>query len=389
MTILAMSEVQLFAAVSAALAVALGLALGLLLRHDLRAGRPLGSALLRAGLVGAPLACLVAVGAHLNGAGFFGAIHWLYLAVVVALPIVGVLLVLPLRGRRGQEAGPAPRPRGRVVLGAVLMVPALLGWWATHVEPGRLRVDRAELALPSARTGSEPLRIDVLSDLQTTHAGSHETEVVDRLVAERLDVILVPGDVLQAPAEDGLRAVPGLRALFARLAASAPVLVVRGHVDSDEELQAITEGTGARLVTDDVIELDVGDRRLVVGGVSVEHESARGRATIAELAAAGAADPRVTTILVSHVPDVAMSLPSGSPIDLVVAGHTHGGQVSLPFVGPLLTASHVPQEVAAGGLHELGGVPLYVSGGAGLERGFAPQVRFGVRPSVGVVTLTG
>lgn len=44
--------------------------------------------------------------------------------------------------------------------------------------------------------------------------------------------------------------------------------------------------------------------------------------------------------------------------------------------------------VAAGGLHEIDGIPIYLSNGVGLERATAPHVRFNSRPSVGVVTLT-
>jgi predicted MPP superfamily phosphohydrolase len=47
----------------------------------------------------------------------------------------------------------------------------------------------------------------------------------------------------------------------------------------------------------------------------------------------------------------------------------------------------VPREVAAGGLHVLGGRNVYVSTGVGIERGQAPQVRLGVRPSVGVLDI--
>jgi predicted MPP superfamily phosphohydrolase len=47
----------------------------------------------------------------------------------------------------------------------------------------------------------------------------------------------------------------------------------------------------------------------------------------------------------------------------------------------------VPREVGAGGLHEVAGNPIYVSTGVGMERGQAPQVRFLVPPSIGVLEL--
>jgi hypothetical protein len=76
-----------------------------------------------------------------------------------------------------------------------------------------------------------------------------------------------------------------------------------------------------------------------------------------------------------------------SEIDLVIAGHTHGGQISLPLFGPPVTLSEAPRHVAAGGLHELGGRPIYVSRGVGLERGEAPRVRLGARPEISLLLV--
>jgi hypothetical protein len=86
-------------------------------------------------------------------------------------------------------------------------------------------------------------------------------------------------------------------------------------------------------------------------------------------------------------PDVALGLRPGSRIDLVVAGHTHGGQVVLPGFGPPMTLSHVPRAVAAGGLHDLGGNAIYVSRGVGCERGQAPRIRFLCPPEVSLLEV--
>jgi GH43 family beta-xylosidase len=92
-------------------------------------------------------------------------------------------------------------------------------------------------------------------------------------------------------------------------------------------------------------------------------------------------------ILLSHRPDVVLGLRRDSRIDLVVAGHTHGGQIVVPGFGPPMTLSNVPRAVAAGGLHRINENAVYVSRGVGCERRQAPRVRFLCPPEVSLIAL--
>ena len=73
--------------------------------------------------------------------------------------------------------------------------------------------------------------------------------------------------------------------------------------------------------------------------------------------------------------------------DLLVTGHTHGGQVRLPLIGPLMTLSRIPRAWAAGLTELPGGGKLLVSRGLGMERGYAPRIRFLCRPELMVIDL--
>ena len=62
------------------------------------------------------------------------------------------------------------------------------------------------------------------------------------------------------------------------------------------------------------------------------------------------------------------------------------GNFVLPFLGPVVTASRLPR-LFAGGLHDFRGTPLHVSRGVGMERAFAPPVRFLCPPEICVLDL--
>jgi predicted MPP superfamily phosphohydrolase len=127
-------------------------------------------------------------------------------------------------------AGPLAAPWALAAL--VLVLPAPVGWYATHVEPNRLTVDRVTVPVDGARAGDDPVRIGVLSDLQTNHVGPHEHAAVDRLLAEEPELILVPGDLFQ-----------GSRAMFAGQESSLRTLLARLH-EIDGNAIYVSNGVG-------------------------------------------------------------------------------------------------------------------------------------------------
>ena len=90
-------------------------------------------------------------------------------------------------------------------------------------------------------------------------------------------------------------------------------------------------------------------------------------------------------ILLVHDPDVVREVVglTSTPPCLVIAGHTHGGQVRLPFLGPLHAATHLGRGYARG-LLDWHGVPLLITSGVGTS---IVPVRFGVPPEVVLLTL--
>ena len=297
---------------------------------------------------------------------FFGVAHVVWLDLVVVAPLAGAALLVIGRAR---------------ALGAVALIAAPVGAYASFVEPARLVTERATVDVARERDGRGQVRIGVVADLQFEHVGAHERDAVARVMRERPDLILLPGDFHQGDALDA--ELPAIRELLGGLRAPAGVFAVQGDAESVPELMRVLEGTGVVPLVDETRETRVRDRTLRILGVRRDFAGETARDFERE---PGERDVR---ILLAHRPDVVLELSPRTRVDLVVAGHTHGGQVQLPLIGPLVTFSEVPRDVAAGGLHVLDGRRVYVSRGVGVERGEAPRLRLGAVPDVSVVTIGG
>jgi predicted MPP superfamily phosphohydrolase len=339
---------------------------------------PCGRRLLLAGIV--VTAVLGAKGVLMLSEGLgvpFGVMHVVWLDLIVVVPLAG-LLALALLGRR-----PGLGFARLAAVGASCLAP--VGAYASLVEPERLVVERAEVELAPERSGRAPLRVGVLADLQFERLGDHEREAVERLMSERPDVILLAGDYHQGTPAELERELPALRRLLASLRAPGGVFAVHGDCEGVDEARRVMAGTGVRLLVNEAARTRVRGRSISVAGLERDYWSAAaGQAARGLERARGDRDVR---ILLAHRPDSVFLLGRRSRVDLVVAGHTHGGQVQLPLVGPLTIASRVPREVGAGGLHTVGGRRIYVSRGVGVERGQAPRLRLGAPPEVAILTL--
>ncbi len=314
----------------------------------------------------------------------FGMVHLTFLFCALTLPVLGVCLllasILPGNRRNTLLSGPAQ------TLAALLMLGAPISGYATFIEPFRLQLEQATLELPTERLGTQPIRIGVLSDLQAAHVGEYEQTAITRLLEQQPDLILIPGDFHQMEDDVFELELPALRALLGRLQAPGGVFFVSGDTDTTEErAPRLLAGTSIQWIDDAVTTVQIGDRRVTLGGLGLDFASDSAKRVITALETTS--DPTDVRILMSHRPDTVLNLKPGSRVDLVVAGHTHGGQIVIPGFGPLMTLSDVPRAVAAGGLHRVSGNAIYVSRGVGCERAQAPRIRLFCPPEISLLTL--
>jgi predicted MPP superfamily phosphohydrolase len=256
---------------------------------------------------------------------------------------------------------------------------------AYHVEPRTLMIRRHALDRAPGSTDAQAIRILHITDIQTPAIGAHEERALRAGLDQRPDLIVLTGDYVQdalgRPSE--LQAAADLRQLIDRIGFDAPLGVFATEGDVGPPCAQVFAGTRVRCIVDAStnVALPSGES-LGITGLSRNRGRERDPRWLGALLSRGpGADHR---IVISHSPDFVDAMPVA--VDLVLAGHTHGGQVVLPFVGPLTTASRLPH-VYAGGLHDYRGTPLHVSRGVGLERGFAPPVRLLCRPEICIVDV--
>jgi len=258
--------------------------------------------------------------------------------------------------------------------------------YGTLVEPFRLRVTRLEIACPALANPGTPLRLVHLSDIHVERTTRRERDLPSLVARLEPDLIAVTGDYLNASYTDDLRASADLQALLIRLRALGSVYGCLGtlEVDLPELMRPVLAGAGVDLLEDRAVELIVGGHRLWLAGIRCTRDPAADGARLANLLA-GAPQGALKVVLY-HMPDL---LPEAATlgVDLVLSGHTHGGQWRLPGFGALLTNSRYGKRYEAGHYRQ-GETHLVVSRGLGMEGFGMPRARFFCPPEVVLITLS-
>ena len=318
--------------------------------------------------------CIAAIVSTLFTTNAFSGIHVVYLVGTIGIPLFAVLALTKSAGEKLQY---------KIAL-SILILLAPLGIYMTHIEPFWLRVDSVDLAVGGLE---KEIRIGVLSDLQTPEIGEYEMEAITSLLAENPDIILIPGDFWQGPDKIFNKRADQFINVMQKLDQEVEhVYVVSGNTDTVEDLKVFTKGTNVVVLENELQTFEFEGQKINIAGIGVYDEANIKQKAVTELAESESEN--VFTILLAHKPDGIFFVPDDQKVDIVVSGHTHGGQISVPIFGPPLTLSKVPRHIGAGGLHELDGQNIYVSTGVGRERDRAPQMRLGVRPSFGIINVS-
>jgi uncharacterized protein len=259
--------------------------------------------------------------------------------------------------------------------------------YARHVEPTWLEVNQHDIPIAGLPTAFAGLRIAQMTDF---HCSKHVTatylqEAVDLTHLQNPDVIVLTGDFIHK----GFAHIDAMAQVLGKLRAPLGVFAVLGNHDFSvrnalglrryrhlhNAVADALSSQGIDVLQNETRTLERDLQTLYLAGV----EDLWSRECNPEQAFAGLA-AEVPRIVLAHNPCTIERLGSHR-CDLMLSGHTHGGQINLPRLGRV-TLGRKGRQFAAG-FYQHGSSLLYVNKGIG----FGFRVRFGVRPEVAVFQL--
>jgi predicted MPP superfamily phosphohydrolase len=252
-------------------------------------------------------------------------------------------------------------------------------------EPFQLDVERVSIASPWLPAGFDGVTIAQLSDLHLHRVSAAYSMAIDVIRRERPHLVVITGDLVDRP-DDATVCLDYLRDV--RIAAGVPVVAVFGNWDhrafpTRQSIEVwrrrLQTETGIRVLVNENVGLRRGGDRMWLAGTDDPYF---GHADL-DASLRGIPDDGCTVML-SHAPEDIEEIAVRPSVRLVLAGHTHGGQVRLPLVGALRVPSRYGTRFARG-LFQVGGTLLYVNAGIGTSH---VPVRFLCRPELTLITLT-
>lgn len=309
---------------------------------------------------------------------------------VIALSVfLGLLLFLYHEVQRspGPRAwGKTPRwgKRIRVALATIPVLIASLAIYAFFIEPNRLVLRHETIQINQWPNELSGIRIAVISDI---HVGGWFIDdeklrlIIDQTNQLQPSLVVILGDFMSGHPRDDKQATspesfaPKLKGFSAPLG----VYSVLGNHDwwwDGKKVRGALEANGIKVLDDEVAEISYqGTTFWLAGLADLWTRPQHIDATIAKV------PEGKTVIALTHNPDIFPRVPQR--VSLMLAGHTHGGQVRFPLIGTVVQASRHDERYIRGHVFEQNH-HLFVTTGIGTS---IVPVRFGVPPEIVLLTI--
>jgi predicted MPP superfamily phosphohydrolase len=306
------------------------------------------------------------------------------IASVVGVVLFVAALLRPLPGGEKSKRRLRWWKIFRVAIVVILISIAGSALWALFIEPDRLVVHRQTVQIDNWPKQFSGLRVALIGDV---HTGGpfidHQKlrRIVDLTNQENPDLIVLLGDYMSPDSWHSHKVEPEVTAgVLKDLRAPLGVYAVLGNHDwwyNGEKVGRALEDVGIHVLENDVAEIKWRDKSFwLVGFADIWTRRLQIKETIAKVTAGA------PIIGLTHNPDLFPRLPQTVP--LLLAAHTHGGQVNIPLIGTPVVPSRFGSKYNAGHIFE-NNHHLFVTTGIGTS---ILPVRFRVPPEIVILTIT-
>ncbi|MDD2714837.1 MAG: metallophosphoesterase [Candidatus Wallbacteria bacterium] len=244
------------------------------------------------------------------------------------------------------------------------------------IEPYWIEVTHITIRSPKLKNGS--LRIVHLSDFHSSDGVRNEGKLPGIINPLKPDLLVFTGDAVISKA-----GIPVFCRAMSSLEAGIGKFAVLGNTDALNSLKnRIFENTGFKVLNGDKVAFEKGGTSFIITGLQSFYPHVTETNVFQQYPILHDLKPSSYNILLLHSPDLFNTLDCG--IDLFLAGHTHGGQVSLLLTGSLFSHSKYGY---ISGEYSKNDALLYVNRGLGVEKGGWHGARFLCRPEVTVIDI--
>lgn len=270
-----------------------------------------------------------------------------------------------------------------IAFALILSVLALIAAYSYFIEPGRLIVKEKDLNIPRWSEKLNGFKIVAISDI---HGGSNNVteeklrRLVEKANEQNPDLIVLLGDFVSEvrfKSKDLRMPVKTIADNLQGFEAKYGVYAVIGNHDwwhDEKVIRSEFERAGIKFLENEVREIKIGDETIWLWGIEDYWRQRR-----VPTAAFDTIADKKNVLAITHNPDSLLKAPNET--SLMLAGHSHGGQVKFPFYGAF---AFVNDERVNAGEAVVDGKHIFVTSGVGCS---GPQIRLNVPPEIAVLKL--
>ncbi len=282
-----------------------------------------------------------------------------------------MLLTWLIRRLRKKDTKKVLTSRGAIALHIIATFGTMCIAYALFIEPYWPEISM--VSIETDKLTETTFRVVQITDTHCDEKVRLEKRLPELINSLKPDVVVFTGDALNTR-----KALPLFQNTLNQLEAPLGKYAVNGNWNVYYSDLKQFDNTGFQELRTHKKTIEKNGESIVIGGLAFEN-GRHSQRLFNQLEA------DEFNLLLYHNSDM-MDYIATVPVDLYLCGHTHGGQVALPFYGAIVTLSRHGKKFEAG-LYRQGDTQLYVNRGIGMEGGRTPRVRFFARPEIAVFDI--